>query len=186
METSLKTSVQGRKFIEQWEGLVLVVSDDGFGNPTGGYGHTNAAGPPPIHLGQHLTQAEADEWLANDLGRVENEINLLVKVPLNQNQFDALVSWEFNLGALRASSVLQFLNQGNYKEAANRMLLYNHANGKVVKGLTLRRQAEVKMFLTTTVVPTQIPHQIPEVQPVAQRSWLADLITSVLSYFRRS
>jgi lysozyme len=186
----LKTSSNGRKFIENFEGLVLVVSDDGFGTPTGGYGHTNAAGPPPIHLGQHLTQSEADEWLANDLSKVEQEIDLLVKVPLNQNQFDALVSWEFNLGSLRSSSVLQFLNQGNYKEASNRMLLYNHANGRVVAGLTRRRQAEVKMFLTpTTNVPTQPPHQIPTPIPAPQSTWMIifNFINSILTtlYLRR-
>ena len=55
IEGTLKTSTDGRKFIEGWEGLVLVVSDGGYGTPTGGYGHTNSAGPPHIVTGQHLT-----------------------------------------------------------------------------------------------------------------------------------
>ena len=170
----MKTSTEGRKFIESWEGLVLVVSDDGYGTPTGGYGHTNAAGPPSISTGQHLTQAEADEWLANDLIRVERKIDQIVTVPLNQNQYDALVSFEFNTGALFHSTTLHTLNSGDYKAAADALLLYDkaHKDGVLVvsQGLVNRRNAEKALFLkpVTSTAPTP-----------SWWSWL-------LSIFRRS
>jgi len=172
----LKTSESGRKFIESFEGLVLKASDDGFGTPTVGYGHTSAAGPPTVHNGMVITAEQADEYLTNDLAKVEQEIDLLVRVPLNQNQFDALVSFEFNTGALRASSVLQFLNQGNYQEAAGRMLLYNHAGGRVVPGLTRRRQAEYKMFLSNATPQ----HPIPSVPSVSIWTTIFNYIINLL------
>src|SRR5258706_16388306 len=99
----MKTSPNGRNLIESFEGLILQSYDDYndhivntgdtvHGTLTIGYGHTSVAGPPSVHLGQTLSKDEADQILAADLGRVEQEVNKLVKVPLNQNQYDALVS----------------------------------------------------------------------------------------------
>lgn len=154
----MKTSDKGRKFIESFEGLILQAYDDHndrvvepgqtpIGVLTIGYGHTDAAGPPKVYVGQKITQAEADKFLATDLSAVENEVNHLVKVTLNQNQFDALVSFQFNTGALSKSSVLTLLNSKDYATAADHLLLYNHAGGVVLTGLTRRRQAERTMFL---------------------------------------
>ena len=166
----MKTSDAGRKFIESWEGLILGAYDDHNdhivpvgGTPIGvltiGYGHTDAAGPPKVYVGQKITQQEADNFLASDLASVENEVNHLVKVPLNQNQFDALVSFQFNTGWLGhpGCSLLSALNGGNYDLAANDFKLYDHAGGKVLAGLTKRRTAERTMFLAP-VSPVNVVH----------------------------
>ena len=149
----MKTSDNGRKFIEGFEGLYLHTYDDGTGVLTIGYGHTTAAGPPAVERGQTITQEQADQMLSSDLGKVESQVNELVTVPLTQNQFDALVSFQFNTGALGHSSALTALNKGDYTTAANDLCLYdkdhNHAGEfVVVPGLVRRRQAEKEMFLT--------------------------------------
>ena len=77
-----------------------------------------------------------------------SDVNTAVKVPLQQNQFDALVSWTYNLGGgnLNASTMLKVLNAGEYDEVPNQMLRWNKAGGKVLEGLTRRREAEGNMF----------------------------------------
>ncbi len=162
----MKTSLNGRlNLIEPFEGIILQSYDDYndhvvdigdtvHGTLTIGIGHTSAAGPPSVFLGMRVTKEEADAILGQDLGRVEQEVSNLVKVPLNQNQFDALVSFHFNTGALGHSSVLTLLNKGKYTEAADHLLLYNKAGGKVLAGLIRRRKAEEKLFLSpATTLP---------------------------------
>lgn len=157
----MKTSSNGRKFIEGFEGLILQAYDDhndhivevgqnAVGTLTIGYGHTDAAGPPHVFVGQKINQSEADAVLASDLAAVEIEVNHLVKVPLNQDQFDALVSFQFNLGNLghTGNSLLAALNSGDYNKAADDMLMYDHAGGVKLAGLTRRRMAERALFLT--------------------------------------
>lgn len=154
----MKTSATGRHLVEQFEGLILGAYDDYNdhivqpgdtvrGTLTIGYGHTNSAGGPRVSIGQTITKFEADQLLAQDLGRVEADVTRLVKVVLNQNQFDALVSFQYNTGALGKSSILKSLNAGDYKDAANRLTLYNRGNGQVLAGLTRRREAEKALFL---------------------------------------
>lgn len=154
----MKTSAQGRKFIESFEGLILKAYDDhndhvvevgqhAIGVLTIGYGHTDAAGPPKVYVGQQITQTDADNILASDLASVEIEVNQLVKVPLNQNQYDALVSFQFNTGALGKSTLLKVLNEKNYDAAADDFLAWDHAGGVKLAGLTRRRTEERKMFL---------------------------------------
>lgn len=164
----MKTSPVGRQLIESFEGLILGAYDDANdhiveegqqsrGTLTIGYGHTNAAGPPKVFVGDRITKEQADAILASDLAKVEANVTNLVKVPINQNQFDALVSFQFNLGSLGRSSVLRKLNAKDYKGAADAMLAYDHAMGQKLPGLTRRRQAERNLFLkpsTTSVVTT--------------------------------
>lgn len=177
----MQTSANGRKFIESYEGLILQAYDDVndqivpaggevHGTLTIGYGHTNAAGPPTVNIGDVITKDQADQILSNDLHKVENQVSSLVKVSLTQNQFDALVSFQFNTGALGKSSALVFLNQGNYAEAADRLTLYVYSKGKLMAGLQKRRQAEKQIFLTkdgdmpisqTPMVPSHTPSTIP-------------------------
>ena len=86
------------------------------------------------------------EYIANkDLG---SNINKVVKVPLNQNQFDALVSFAYNIGNgnFNSSTLLRWLNQGNYKEASIQLLRWNKSKGIVLNGLTKRRKAEKALF----------------------------------------
>lgn len=155
----MKTSPNGRNLIESFEGLILQSYDDYndhivhlgdtvHGTLTIGYGHTNSAGPPLINIGDSVTKSQADEILSEDLHKVENQVSSLVKVPLNQNQYDALVSFEYNTGALGHSSALTALNQGNYSAAAEDLTLYNKAGGKVLAGLIRRRKAEYDLFLS--------------------------------------
>lgn len=154
----MKTSQTGRQLIENFEGLILGAYDDYNdrivkpgdavrGTLTIGYGHTSVAGLPRVFAGQKITRAQADQILAADLKKVEDQVTSLVKVPLNQNQFDALISFQFNTGALGKSSALRLLNAGNYAGAANALLLYNRGNGQVLQGLVRRRNAERDLFL---------------------------------------
>ncbi len=161
----MKTSLNGRKLIESFEGLILQSYDDYndhivnagdtiHGVLTIGYGHTSVAGAPIVFAGQTLSKDEADQILGSDLGRVEEEVNRLVHVPLNQNQYDALVSFHFNTGALGHSSALTLLNEGKYTEAADHLLLYNKAGGRVLAGLIRRRKAEHELFMSpATTLP---------------------------------
>lgn len=162
----MKTSSNGRKFIEGFEGLILQAYDDHndkivepgqvpIGVLTIGYGHTTAAGPPAVHVGDKITEGYADQYLSNDLAKVEDQVNLLVKVPLNQNQFDALVSFQYNTGALARSSALPLLNAKQYEQAADHLTLYNEEGGHVVQGLVRRRNAEKSLFMSP-VAPTPV------------------------------
>lgn len=143
----MKTSSAGRKFIEQWEGLFLHTYNDGVGVPTIGYGHTTAAGPPAVHYGMTITEHQADELLAADLHSVEVDVNRLVKVPLTQNQFDALVSFHFNTGGLGRSSVLKAVNAKHWSEVPHDLNLWVKGGGHVMLGLVRRRAAEGKLFM---------------------------------------
>lgn len=143
----MKTSNNGRQFIEQYEGLRLKAYKDATGTLTIGYGHTSAAGVPKVTAGMTITQDQADQMLSKDLTGFEQDITNLVKVPLNQNQFDALVSFQYNTGALGRSSILKALNKGDYQGAAGKLTLYDVSKGKVLPGLTKRRAAEKAMFL---------------------------------------
>lgn len=162
----MKTSDTGRQLIESFEGLILGAYDDAndhivqpgqevIGTLTIGYGHTSAAGPPQVYVGQTITKDDADAILASDLSAVEIEVGQLVKVPVNQNQFDALVSFQFNTGWLAHPncSLLRALNTGNYNLAANDFMLYDRASGKVLTGLVRRRTAERTMFLREVSCP---------------------------------
>lgn len=154
----MKTSDKCRQFIETFEGLILSAYDDANdkivpkggicrGILTIGYGHTTAAGPPKVYIGQTITKDEADQILAADLASVEIEVQHLVKVPMNQNQFDALVSFQFNVGALGRSSLLVKLNRKDYAGTANEFLKWDRYRGQILAGLARRRQAEKEMFL---------------------------------------
>lgn len=164
----MKTSQTGLNLIEEYEGLILGAYDDANdhivppggtsrGTLTIGYGHTTSAGPPKVYVGQKITKAQANEILASDLSRVESSVNKLVRVPINQNQYDALISFQFNTGGLGRSSVLSKLNKKDYQGAADALLLWNRGNGQVLAGLIRRRKAERALFLTkASNVPTVI------------------------------
>lgn len=161
----MKTSSNGRKLIETFEGCILQAYDDFndqivplggviHGTLTIGYGHTSAAGAPIVFIGQTITKDEADTILSTDLEKVEREVTDLVKVPLNQNQFDALVSFQFNTGALGRSTLLKFLNNNEYSEASHQFLAWDHVGSNVVEGLERRREAERRLFILTDVYVT--------------------------------
>lgn len=139
----MKTSLAGIKFIEEREGCRLQAYPDSVGVWTIGVGHTNGVVP-----GMTITQEEADDLLSEDLANAEAAVNSLVKVPLSQPQFNALVSFTFNLGkgALQESTLLRKLNAGDYEGAAAEFPRWCHAGNEVLPGLVKRRAAEQAMF----------------------------------------
>ncbi|MDR9809559.1 glycoside hydrolase family protein [Rhizobium hidalgonense] len=157
---SMRTSAAGRKAIAQREGNKLTAYVDSVGVLTIGVGHTAAAGPPVVKKSMRITAAESDQILSHDLADVEAIINKVVKVPLNQSQFDALVSLVFNIGgsAFSKSTMLKRLNARDYSGAANQFLVWNKGtvNGKRValSGLTARRKKEQAQFLSDGVRAT--------------------------------
>lgn len=142
----MKTSDNGRRFIESWEGLFLHTYNDGVGVATIGYGHTTAAGPPHVYYGMVITKEQADQILAADLHSVEVDVNRLVNRPLNQSQFDALVSFHFNTGALGRSNVLRAVNADLLSQVPGDLNMWCHGGGRVLLGLVRRRRAEGVMF----------------------------------------
>lgn len=144
------TSAAGRKAITDREGNVLTAYQDSVGIWTIGVGHTSAAGLPKVAKGLKITAAESDEILSRDLKTFEAGVRAAVKVPLNQNEFDALVSLAFNIGvgAFSKSTLVKKLNAGDRAGAADQFLVWNKAGGKTLKGLTTRRQSERKQFLS--------------------------------------
>lgn len=110
-----------------------------------GWGHTG----PEVHEGLTITLDQAEKLLAQDLFTAESAIRQYVKVELNQNQFDALVSFAFNLGSgnLASSTLLKKLNAGDYAGAKQEFQRWNKAQGKVLDGLTRRRKMEADTFV---------------------------------------
>lgn len=143
----MKTSDNGRAFIEAFEGKFLHAYDDGTGVWTIGFGHTSAAGEPKVYRGQAITEAECDAILAADLAAVERNVERCIKIQMTQAQFDALVSFDFNTGSLAKSSIDDKINAGNSAAAMSTLLQYDHAGGRQMDGLTRRRQAERLMFM---------------------------------------
>lgn len=135
-----------KSIVKGHEGLELIAYKDGGGVWTIGWGHTGAE----VRAGMLITLAQAEELLTNDLRSAEGHINTSVLVPLTQNQFDALVSFVFNVGggAFESSTLLKLLNAGDYGGAANQLPRWNKDNGRIVQGLTNRREAERKLFLS--------------------------------------
>ena len=144
----MKTSNAGKTLIKSFEGKRLAAYDDGVGVWTIGYGTIKYPNGSAVKKGDVRTDAQVDQYFSNDLVKFENSVNSLVKVPLTQNQFDALVSFAYNVGAtnLSNSTLLRKLNSKDYKGAAAEFPKWNKAGGKVMAGLTLRRLAEQELF----------------------------------------
>ena len=116
-----------------------------------GYGHTGLIhNDGTVYAGRKVTQEEAEKLLAYDLEKFSEKVGKLVTVPLEQHQFDALVSFAFNLGEgnLRKSTLLKKLNGFNYAGAAEEFMKWDKAGGKTLAGLTRRRKAERHLFAT--------------------------------------
>ena len=131
--------------IQQFEGCKLTAYLCPAGVWTIGWGSTGIG----VSKGVTWTQAEADERYKKDIGVFKTGVKKLVTVPINNNQLEALTSFAYNLGlgALKGSTLLKYLNAGNYQAAANQFLRWDKAGGKVLSGLTRRRTAERNLFL---------------------------------------
>lgn len=147
--SGMTTSTTGINLISSFEDTKLQAYDDGVGVWTIGTGTTVYPNGKKVKEGDTCTLAQAKTYFAHDLKRFESSVNNLVKVPLSQNQFDALVSLVYNIGqtAFSKSTLLKKLNAKDYTGAADQFLVWNRAGGKVMKGLVRRREAERALFL---------------------------------------
>lgn len=146
----MQTSDKGIALIKEFEGCKLTAYQDNVGVWTIGYGWTQPVDGKPIRAGMTIKQETAERLLKTGLISYESDVSRLVKVGLTQGQFDALVSFTYNLGArsLSTSTLLRKLNAGDYAGAADEFLRWNKAGGKVLNGLTRRREAERALFLS--------------------------------------
>lgn len=156
----MRTSPEGIALLHHYESCRLVAYPDPGsvdGHPwTIGWGHTG----PEVKRGLVWTQAQADAAFVQDLAITEAGVARLVRVPLTQGQFDALVSFAYNVGldenhngkaeGLGESTLLRKLNGQDYAGAAEQFLLWNKNDGVVMYGLTRRRTAERALFLGST------------------------------------
>jgi len=129
---------------EQFEGCQLTAYQDVAGVWTIGYGHTG----PDVTPGLAITQAQAAQLLQQDVASAAACVNQAVTVALNQDEFDALVDFVFNVGrgAFQGSTMLKDLNSADFADAATEFDKWDHAGGKVVAGLLRRREAEEALF----------------------------------------
>lgn len=155
--TERKINQRGLELIMAFEPLVLETTIDPLGIPTIGYGSTKG-----VRRGMKITQAQAEELLKIDLAPIEKSVANMVKVPLTNDQFSALVSISYNLGSttLADSTLLKVLNLGNHEKAADEFLIWDNGGReanpdptKVSLDLSLRRQAERALFLGYNIQP---------------------------------
>ena len=139
----MKTGTKGIELIKHFEGCELEAYKCAAGVWTIGYGHIKGVTPESA-----ITQEQAEQMLVEELNEYEGYINDMVTADLNQDQFDAMVSWVYNLGGgnLKASTLLKTLNVGDYNGVPAQIMRWNKAGGKVLEGLTRRRQAEADLF----------------------------------------
>lgn len=146
----MQISNNGINLIKRFEGCELSAYQDIVGVWTIGYGWTQPVDGKPISRGMAIDSATADRLLKTGVVQYEQAVNQLVKVAINQSQFDALVSFTYNLGtrSLSTSTLLKKLNAGDIAGAAAEFARWNRAGGKELAGLTRRREAERALFLS--------------------------------------
>lgn len=175
----MKISATGLNLVKQFEGCLKQTGDGTYkpyvcpaGVLTIGWGHTNHHGRQ-FNENTRWTKAQCDTALAEDMAGFEKAVERLVKVPLSQNQFDALVSFAYNCGEgnLSKSTLLRKLNAGDYDGAADQFAAWNKGGGKVLKGLVRRRAAEAALFRSTAKKPeVEPPPKPPAVDPMPQQA----------------
>lgn len=144
----MKTSSHGIALIKKFEGLRTTAYRCPAGILTIGYGHTSN-----VKKGDICTELEAEHLLESDLGNFEKGLEKALnadEIVVNQYQFDALISFSYNVGLTRLvnSTLWKYLKHSDYSSAAYEFLKWNRVNGQVSKGLSARRQAEMNMFLS--------------------------------------
>ena len=152
----MRISEKGLAMIEKFEGCLLKASNKLDGVWTIGYGQTGRYYGKRVRRGMTTTKAEAHAWLRDhSIKTYEDAVTQAVKVPLNQNQFDALVSFTYNVGvgALKQSTALRKLNAGDYAGAADALTMWRKRRRKVLAGLVRRRKEERALFLTPVTQP---------------------------------
>lgn len=188
-----KINDEGLELIKRWEGLVLYAYDDRDGarppkpikagdkvrgKLTIGYGHTRSA-----HRGQVITEAEAERLLREDISSAEAAVERLVSVPLNDQQFAALVSFVFNVGetAFGKSTLRRKLNAGDYAAAPGELMRWVYDDGKRVEGLVNRRAQEAALWGKGEFVASNYVSATPAAPPIDREaiSWAATIISSL-------
>lgn len=145
----MKISENGLNLIKQFEGFRSQCYLDAVQKPTIGYGTLIDTKEEQYLKTKTINESEATQLLRYDLGKYERVVDDLVTVDLNQNQFDALCVFVYNvgLGNFKSSTMLKLVNQKKFTEAADQFSRWNKAGGKVLAGLTRRRQAEMELFI---------------------------------------
>ena len=145
----MSVSNLGVDLICGFEGKRLVAYDDGVGVWTIGFGTTIYPNGIKVKKGDTCTEAQAKEYMAHDLKKFELAVNGAVNIPLNQNQFDALVSLAYNIGtgAFNKSTLVKKLNAGDIRGAADQFDVWVNAGGKRMQGLVNRRAREKALYL---------------------------------------
>lgn len=153
-----KMSDNGRALLTQWEGKENRVYCDSAGLPTIGVGHLLTRDEISsgkilidgmlVKYGNGLADQQIDKLLEQDLAWAESAVNTYIDVELNQNQFDALCSFTFNIGkqAFHSSTLRKVLNQGRYDLVPEQLARWNRSGGKVILGLVNRRNNEITLF----------------------------------------
>lgn len=171
----MKLGPKGKRLIQSWETLVLFTYDDAkrpkpytggkvTGTLTIGYGHTAAAGAPIPEAGMKISKAEAERIFDRDIEAVVRKVNELVTREVSQEQFDALVSFQFNTGGLGRSTLLKKVNAGLFDQVPAEFMKWVNDNGKVSPGLINRRRAEVALWRqlkSDAVAPANTPVDAP-------------------------
>ena len=139
----MRTSDEGVELIKHFEGCHLEAYLCPAGVPTIGYGHTRG-----VSMGDVIDQEAAEALLIEDLEEFEGYVDKLVEIALKQHEFDALVSWTFNLGPknLEESTLLNRVNYGPLSDVPTQIERWNRAGGKVLAGLVKRRAAEAALW----------------------------------------
>ena len=143
IRNKMKISEDGLELIKKFEGCETTAYQDSVGVWTIGFGHTKG-----VEEGQTCSIEDAESMLADEMDEYEGYINNMVKVELQQHEFDALVAWVYNLGPtnLSESTMLKVLNGGQFDRVPDEMNRWTRAGGKILEGLVRRRQAESLMF----------------------------------------
>lgn len=148
-----RTSAAGIALIKNYEGLHLAPYLCAAKIWTIGYGHTRT-----VRAGLTITPEQANQMLDDDLRLVERAVTRLVTVPLNDNQFAALVSFAFNVGIgnFEQSTLLRLLNRGWYEQVPAQLTRWNRTNGEALGGLSRRRAAEGRLWNTPMMGATEM------------------------------
>lgn len=166
----MKLSSEGLRLVKSFEGYHTKLPDGGckaYRCPAGvwtcGFGCTEG-----VTANTQWTEAEATERLATEIAKFEAAVLRHVTVPLNQNQFDALVSFAYNCGegALKKSTLLKFVNKEQWEKAAKQFPRWNRGGGRVLPGLVARRAREAALFMKPVEKPDE-PYMPQAVEPPA-------------------
>lgn len=144
----MKTSQYGYDLLKEFEGLRLKAYKCPAGVWTIGYGHTSSAGVPTVTPGMIISKESAEEILKRDVMQYEDGVRKLVKIGVTQGQFDALVSFAYNVGVSRLgqSTLLKKINSDKFDDVPAEFMKWAKGGGKELPGLVRRRRAEVKLW----------------------------------------